>query len=56
MLFAPTSCYILMFYSCVIFHADLALFLQVATALLVGGSALTFWIPWQTSFASTSSY
>jgi len=30
--------------------------LQVATALLVAGSALTFWVPWQTSFASTSSY
>jgi len=29
---------------------------QVATALLVAGSTLTFWIPWQTSFASTSSY
>ena len=29
--------------------------LQVATALLVAGSTLTFWIPWQTSFASTSS-
>jgi len=28
----------------------------VATALLVAGSTLTFWIPWQTSFASTSSY
>jgi len=27
----------------------------VATTL-VGGSTLTFWIPWQTSFASTSSY
>jgi len=31
-------------------------FLQVATALLVAGSTLTFWIPWQTPFASTSSY
>ena len=30
--------------------------IQVATALLVAGSTLTFWIPWQTSFASTSSY
>jgi len=29
---------------------------QVATALLVAGSTLTFWIPWQTSLASTSSY
>jgi len=29
---------------------------QVATALPVAGSTLTFWIPWQTSFASTSSY
>ena len=28
----------------------------MATALLVVGSTLTFWIPWQTSFASTSSY
>jgi len=28
----------------------------VATALLVAGSNLTFWIPWQTPFASTSSY
>ena len=28
---------------------------QVATALLVAGSTLTFWIPWQTPFASTSS-
>jgi len=28
----------------------------VATALLVAGSTLTFWIPWQTSFASTSLY
>jgi len=28
----------------------------VATALLVAGSTLTFWIPWQTLFASTSSY
>jgi len=28
----------------------------VATALLVAGSTLTFWIPWQTSFVSTSSY
>ena len=27
---------------------------QVATALLVAGSTLTFWIPWQTPFASTS--
>jgi len=25
---------------------------QVATALLAAGSTLTFWIPWQTSFAS----
>ena len=31
-------------------------FLQVATALLVAGTTLTVWIPWQTSFASTSSY
>ena len=30
--------------------------LQVATALLVAGYTLTFWILWQTSFASTSSY
>jgi len=30
--------------------------IQVATALLVAGSTLTFWIPWQTSFASTSSF
>ena len=29
---------------------------QVATALLVAGSTLTFWIPWQTHFASASSY
>ena len=29
---------------------------QVATALLVAGSTLTFWIRWQTWFASTSSY
>ena len=29
--------------------------LQVATALLVAGSTLTFWIPWQTPFTSTSS-
>jgi len=28
----------------------------VETALLVAGSTLTFWILWQTSFASTSSY
>ena len=28
---------------------------QVATALLVAGSTLTFWILWQTPFASTSS-
>jgi len=28
----------------------------VATALLVAGSTLTFWIPWQTLFASTMSY
>jgi len=28
---------------------------QVATALLVAGST-TFWTPWQTPFASTSSY
>jgi len=28
----------------------------VATALLVAGSTLTFWIRWQTWFASTSSY
>jgi len=28
----------------------------VATALLVAGSTLTFWIPGQTLFASTSSY
>ena len=46
----PTSCYILMF----VFF--LFLLLQVATALLVAGSTLTFWIPWQTPFASTSSY
>ena len=30
--------------------------LQVATALLVEGSTLNFWIPLQTSFASTISY
>jgi len=30
--------------------------IQVATALLVAGSTLTFWIPWQTLFASTSLY
>jgi len=30
--------------------------LQVATVLLVAGYTLTFWILWQTSFASTSSY
>ena len=29
---------------------------QVAAALLVAGPTLTFWIPWQTLFASTSSY
>jgi len=29
---------------------------QVATALLVAGSTPTFWILWQTSFASTGSY
>jgi len=29
--------------------------LQVATALLVADSTLTFWIPWQTPFASTGS-
>jgi len=28
----------------------------VATTLLVAGYTLTFWILWQTSFASTSSY
>jgi len=28
---------------------------QVATTLLVAGPTLTFWIPWQTPFASTSS-
>jgi len=28
----------------------------VATALLVAGFTLTFWLPWQTPFASTSSY
>jgi len=28
----------------------------VATVLLVAGSTLTFWIPWQTPFASTNSY
>jgi len=28
----------------------------VATALLVAGSTLTFWILWQTPFASTSSH
>jgi len=28
----------------------------VVTTLLVAGSTLTFWIPWQTPFASTSSY
>jgi len=32
------------------------MYMKVATALLVAGSTLTFWIPWQTSFASTSSY
>jgi len=30
--------------------------LQVATALLVADYTLTFWILWQTLFASTSSY
>ena len=30
--------------------------LQVATALLVAGPTLTFWIPGQTLFASASSY
>jgi len=30
--------------------------LQVVSALLVAGSSLTFWITWQTPFASTSSY
>jgi len=29
---------------------------QVATALLVAGPTLTFWIPWQTRFAFTYSY
>ena len=29
---------------------------QVATAILVACSTLTFWIPWQTPFTSTSSY
>ena len=28
----------------------------MAAALLVAGPTLTFWIPWQTPFASTSSY
>jgi len=28
----------------------------VATTLLVAGFTLTFWIPWQPLFASTSSY
>jgi len=28
----------------------------VATALLVAGLTLTFWIPWQTQFALTYSY
>jgi len=28
----------------------------VATALLVAGPTLTFWIPWQTLFASSCSY
>jgi len=28
----------------------------VATTLLVAGNTLTFWILWQTSFSSTSSY
>jgi len=31
-------------------------YIQVATALLIAGSTLTFWIPWQTPFAYTSSY
>ena len=30
--------------------------MRVATALLVAGPTLTFWIPGQTLFASTSSY
>ena len=30
--------------------------IQVATALLVAGSTLTFWIPWQTPFSSTRLY
>ena len=30
--------------------------LQVVTAILVASSTLTFWISWQTPFASTSSY
>jgi len=34
----------------------LLIFYQVATPLLVAGSTLTFWIPWQTLFASTSLY
>jgi len=31
-------------------------YFQVAAALLVAHSTLTFWISWQTSFTSTSSY
>ena len=40
------------------FHTHKEFFptLQVATALLVAGPTLTFLIPWQTPFASTSSY
>ena len=30
--------------------------IQVATALLVAGPTLTFWIPWQTQFAFTYSH
>ena len=32
------------------------IYLQVATALLVAGSTLILWIPWQTLFASTRLY
>ena len=39
-----------------LFFVRLWSLLQVATALLVAGSTLTFWTPWQTSFTFTSSY
>jgi len=34
----------------------IAILYQVATALLVAGPTLTFWIPWQTQFAFTYWY